>query len=111
MFRKDRKYNNKKYKFKFIFDGSNYIFERKERFENLNKLAEKGIVLNSSAWASAIGMQPQVFEASLIESKYSNWVEQFSQVMKNINTTSQNGETGRPKSDNPDDSTERNWNQ
>lgn len=100
----------KKYKFKFVFDGSNYLFERKDRFDNLNKLAEKGIVLSPSVWASAIGMQPQVFEASLAESKYSNWIEDFSQIMKNINTTSQN-ETGRPKSDNPDDSTERNWNQ
>lgn len=98
----------KKYKFKFIFDGSNYSFERKERVENLQKLADKGLVLNPSAWASAIGIQPQVFEASLMESKYTSWIENYSQLMTNINTSSQDKSVGRPRQDDRSESAERN---
>lgn len=100
----------KKYKFKFVFEGSTYSFERKARFDNLTKLADSGIVLAPSAWASAIGMQPQLFEASLTESKNSGWTNNL-QLLLNTNTTSQSDLTGRPKTDNPTDSTERNADQ
>lgn len=99
----------KKYKFKFIFEGSNYRFEREHRFDMLSKLSDKGIVLNPSAYASAFGMQPQLFEASLAESKYNGWINQL-QLMLNSHTASASDNVGgRPKSDNPDDSTDRNW--
>lgn len=97
-----------KYKFKFEFVGSNYSFERKERFDNLNKLADRGLVLNSSVWASVIGMNPVSFERSLKESKYSGWLDRYSQLMMNINTSSQSGEVGRPELDNKTESAE--WN-
>lgn len=103
----------KKYKFRFIFDGSTYSFERKFRFENLNKLADKGITLAPSAWASAIGVEPQVFEASLMESKNCGWIDNL-QLLMNANTTSGSGDTGagRPPSEGiVDDSTERNEDQ
>lgn len=103
-----------KYKFKFEFVGSNYAFERKERFDNINKLADKGIVLNPSVWASAIGMNPVSFERSLRESKYSGWIQEYSELMLNANTTAQNyGSGGRPESDDSDlsDSGEYNRNQ
>ena len=67
----------KKYKFKFIFDGSNYRWEREARFEKIMKLSDKGIVLAPSAWASAVGIEPQLFEASLMESKNCNWKDNF----------------------------------
>ena len=89
-----------KYKFKFEFVGSNYAFERKERFDNLNKLADRGLVLNESAWASAIGMHPVSFERSLRESKNSGWLEAYSQLMMNVNVTSQSNKgAGRPELD------------
>lgn len=99
----------KKYKFKFLFDGSNYKFERQDRFDKLYKLADRGFVLNPSAWASVIGMNPVLFEQSLIESKATNWTENL-QLLKNINTTAQTDEgvVGRPETDSPDDSTDRN---
>lgn len=100
----------KKYKFKFIFDGSTYRYEREARFDKLSKLADKGIVLNPSAWASAIGMNPVLFENSLMESKNTGWVENL-QLLLNSNTTSQNATSGRPRTDFPDDSTDRNWDQ
>ena len=98
----------KKYKFKFLFDGATYRIEREARFEHLSKLADKGIVLNPSAWASVIGMNPALFENSLMESKANGWTKNL-QLLLNSNTTSQSSEVGRPKSEFPDDSTERDW--
>ena len=65
----------KKYKFKFIFDGATYNYDKNARFDKLLKLADKGIVLAPSAWASAIGMNPVLFENSLLESKGTNWTK------------------------------------
>lgn len=87
-----------KYKFKFEFTGSNYQFERQARFDKLMKLADKGLVLNDSAFASAIGMHPVEFKNSLKESKYTGWLDEFSQLMLNTNVQSgSSGETGRPR--------------
>lgn len=98
----------KKYKFKFIFDGATYRYEREARFDRLSKMADKGIVLSPSAWASAIGMNPVLFENSLMESKASGWTDNL-QLLLNANTTAQDSnKLGRPNSDFPDDSTERN---
>lgn len=99
----------KKYKFKFLFDGATYRYERENRFDKILKLADKGIVLAPSAWASAIGMNPALFENSIMESKGSNWTDNL-QLLLNTNTTSQsNNSVGRPRSLDPDDSTERDW--
>lgn len=97
----------KKYKFKFIFDGATYRYEREARFDRLSKMADKGIVLSPSAWASAIGMNPVLFENSLMESKASGWTNNL-QLLLNSNTTAQDSKLGRPNSDFPDDSTDRN---
>lgn len=97
----------KKYKFKFVFDGSNYRWEREARFDKISKLADKGIVLAPSAWASALGVEPQLFEASLIESKNSGWQNNLS-LLLNTNTTAQD-KTEQPIDVN--DSTERNQDQ
>ena len=94
----------KKYKFKFIFDGATYRYERDSRFDKLLKLADKGIVLAPSIWASTIGMNPVLFENSLMESKASGWTNNL-QLLLNSNTTAQ---SGRPNTDFPDDSTDRN---
>lgn len=86
-----------KYKFKFEFVGSNYQFERDARFDKMMKMADKGLVLNSSAWASAVGMNPVTFDRMLAESKYTGWIDEYSQMMMNANTTSQSNEGGRPR--------------
>lgn len=86
----------KKYHFKFIFNGSNYIFEREKRVDRLFKYADKGIVLNSSAFASAIGMPPQDFERSLMEGHNDpNFISNLSMLL-NANTTKDGGTGGRP---------------
>lgn len=92
----------KKYKFSFIFNGSNYIFERDKRIERLIKFADKGIVLNSSSFASAIGMRPQDFDRSLIEGHNDpNFLSNLSMLM-NVNTMKDGGVNGRPKSERSD---------
>lgn len=83
-----------KYKFKFEFTGSNYPFERDARFDKLMKLADKGLVLNSSAWASAIGMNPVTFDRMLSESKATGWVIKYGQLVLNANTSKSPSDSG-----------------
>lgn len=102
----------KKYHFKFHFEGLDYEFDRQARFDRLLKASDKGLVLNESAFAAAMGLEPQMFEHSLMESKASGWVQRFSQLLLNSNTTAQSV-GGRPTSDTLDltDSGEANRNQ
>ena len=88
----------KKYKWRFVFDGSNYPFERKNRFSMLKETADKGVVLPPQVWGSVLGYEPQVFDALLQESKYSGWVGEYSQMLMNVNTAS-SGEAGRERTD------------
>lgn len=90
----------KKYHFKFIFNGSNYRFERSQRFDNLMKIADKGIVLPMGEFASVLGYNPVVFEKMLQESKATGWVGKYSQMMVNVNTANAGeSENGRPPMD------------
>ena len=98
----------KKFKWQFVFNGSTYRAERQQRFENVMKLADKGLVFDSSVYASLIGMNPIVFEKSLMASKNSGWIDKYSQLMLNTNVTaqSQDGSSvgGRPEKDKLDKS-------
>ena len=89
----------KKYKFSFSFDGCSYPFEREKRFDRILKMADKGIVLNTSAYAAVLGYKPQEFERMIEESKWTGWVDKYSQLMLNTNTTAQSSEGGRPQKD------------
>lgn len=86
----------KKYKFKFILDGCGYSFDRDKRFDKLIKLADKGIVLNSSAYASALGMRPMDFDYSLSEGKYGDMQSKLSMLL-NANTMKDGGAGGAPR--------------
>ena len=99
----------KKYHFKFFFDGSNYPHERQGRFDRMMKVADKGIVLGSSAWSSVLGYNPVVFDALLREGKWGGMRDKLS-LLLNVNTMTDSGESnGRPKKEGIiDDSTERN---
>ena len=85
----------KKYKFKFIFDVCSYSFDRDKRFDRLLKLADKGIVLNSSAYASVLGMTPPDFEQSLAEGHAGGMIDKLSMLF-NANTMKDGG-VGRPR--------------
>lgn len=81
----------KKYKFKFIFDGSNYGFEREWRKDGIMRLAENGIVANDTAFASAYGFHPVVFSKMLQEtSADGSWMSNLSNL-QSIYTTSNVG--------------------
>ena len=89
----------KKYKWKFIFNGSTYRSERQQRFDDVMKLADRGIILDSSVYASLIGMNPVLFEKSMVASKHSGWTRNMFLLM-NSNTTAQgNTSAGRPELD------------
>lgn len=81
----------KHYKFKFYFDGSNYGFEREWRKEGIMKLAQTGIVLNETAFASAFGFDPVMFGYMLKEtSAEDSWMKNLSSL-QSIFTTSNVG--------------------
>lgn len=100
-----------KYKFKIVFDGCSYKFEREARMDRLTKMADKGLVLGSSAWAAAAGYDPIVFERMLEQGAYSDFKDKFS-LMLNVNIGNQgsNESVGRPKKDDNDLSESGEWN-
>ena len=84
----------KHYKFKFMFDGSTYGFEREWRKDGIMKLAQTGIVLNETAFASAFGYDPVMFGYMLKESSGENsWMQNLSSL-QSIFTTSNVGSGG-----------------
>ena len=94
----------KKYKFKFILEGSIFPFEREYRRKEITELADRGIVLNESAWASAYGYEPQELESMMMEAKYGGLIDNLTMMvnrntMKN-GTTNSNPIGGQIKSQN-----------
>lgn len=81
----------KTYKFKFAFDGSTYGFEREWRKDGIMKLAQTGIVLNETAFASAFGYDPVMFGHMLKETSVEeSWMKDLSSL-QSIFTTSNVG--------------------
>ena len=92
----------KKYKFDFSFDGLNRSFYREEKFKKLTQIADKGMVLDESQWASVFKMKPQDFRKSLIMAHTSDFTEYLTPLM-NINTMKDGtGEVGNPTKDKED---------
>lgn len=99
----------KQFKFKFTFDGCTQPFWRKRKQDSIMKLAEVGMVLNSSAYAAAYGYKPTDFDRMMEEAHYGGFLDNLSQLLS-IHTMS--GQPGRPPSDEPlSDSGERSRNQ
>lgn len=88
----------KNFHFKFIFDGCSYPFEREKRFDKIMKIADKGMVMPPSVFASVLGYAPQDFERMLEESKNSGWSNLW-QMPLNVNTASSSTNIGRPKTE------------
>ena len=88
-----------KYKFEFRFDGLNRPWDRKQRQESLRNYADKGIVLDSTMWASALGMKPQEFQRSLECAHNDTGFLGNLSMMLNANTMNSSGEVGAPKKD------------
>lgn len=80
----------KKYKFEFFFDGLDRQWDREKRQNALRNYADKGIVLDSTIWASALGMKPQAFQRSLECAHNSNFVDNLTMLL-NANTMKNGG--------------------
>lgn len=102
----------KKYKFSFILDGCAYSFSKEKKFDKLMRLADKGIILNPTAYAFALDMRPQEFERSLKSSLATQWYSELG-LFPNTNTTAYTSKGGRPMVDDTEisDSGESNRNQ
>ena len=90
-----------KYKFEFCLDGLNRPWDRKQRQETLRNYADKGIVLDSTQWASAFGMKPQAFQRSLeCAHNDTSFIGNLTMLL-NANTMKQEEENnvGAPKKD------------
>lgn len=89
----------KKYKFDFSFDGLNRSFYRDAKFKQLTQIADKGMVLDESQWASVFRMKPQDFRKSLIMAHTSDFTEYLTPLI-NMNTMKDGaGEVGNPIKD------------
>lgn len=86
----------RKFKFKFHFEGTNFEFEREARLDRIQSLADKGIVLNKSSWASAIGMKPQEFDRKLDEAHSGDFVDKLTQLISIHTSSSGEDKKGRP---------------
>lgn len=89
-----------KYKFEFTFTGLDRNWDRKERQEALRNYADKGIVLDSTMWASALGVAPQIFQRSLECAHNDPMFIGNLTMMLNANTMKSSGEdndVGRPQ--------------
>ncbi len=85
-----------KYKFSFHFDGIDFSFDRQARFDRLMTLADKGVVFNSSVYASAIGMKPQEFDRALMEGHNSDLTKNLSMLLSIHTQSSGDDKGGRP---------------
>ena len=79
-----------KYKFAFHFDGLDRNWDREKRQNALRTYADKGIVLDSTIWASALGVEPQIFQRSMECAHNSNFVDNLT-MMLNVNTMKDGG--------------------
>ena len=79
-----------KYKFEFNFDGLDRQWDREKRQNTLRNYADKGIVLDSTIWASAFGISPQTFQRSMECAHNSDFVDNLTMLL-NANTMKNGG--------------------
>ena len=84
----------------FTLDGLDRQWDREKRQNALRTYADKGIVLDPTMWASALGMKPQDFQRSLECAHNSNFVDNLTMLL-NVNTMKDGGmgdnEVGAPE--------------
>ena len=91
----------KKYKFDFFFDGLDRQWDREKRQTALRNYADRGIVMDATMWASALGIKPQSFMRSIESAHNSSFIDNLT-LMLNANTMKNSGidsENGAPKKD------------
>lgn len=97
----------KKYKFNFKFEGTKLKESRQERLETAMKVADRGLVMPAK-FAAALGMNIFEMKELIQQSKYDGF-QDLLYLLPNANTKDLGGDAGgRPKTDHPADSTDRN---
>lgn len=96
----------KKYKFKFVFEGTNFSSNREKRQKTAQEFANMGF-LNEQKIAAAWGMDIFQLQAQMEMGKTSK-LDSLLRLPPNAHTASLgSADSGRPKVDIPSDSTER----
>lgn len=90
----------RKYRFEFKFTGINRSFDKDRTFKQLVQIADKGMVMDESMWASCFGIKPSDFRNSIMMAN-SGGFTQFLTPLMNINTA-KSGEVGNVTKDNND---------
>ena len=86
-----------KFKFKIEFEGTNNFSNRQQRFDKIMTLSDKGIILPNRI-ASAIGINPFVFQSELDEARASGFVDNLTPIISAFQMSGKDTEsTGRPK--------------
>lgn len=92
----------KKYKWKFVLEGTEFFTNRKERLDTQMTLADRGIVLPQKI-SAAIGMLPHIFERQLEEARVNGFTDKLTPLINSMETMGgkpvpgKTGEKGRPK--------------
>lgn len=87
-----------KFKFKFMFEGTQFFNNRQQRFDTQMTLCDKGIVLPGKI-AASIGMNVFDFQRQLEEAQATGWVDKLTPIVSAFQQSSK--DAGRPtKSDN-----------
>lgn len=86
----------RKFKFNFNFSGCTYQFIREKENKQLLDLANVGFVLNESAYAKIVGMQPNEFSRALAEGHNGQMLSNLSQLISIHNSSVQQDGAGRP---------------
>jgi hypothetical protein len=90
----------KKYKFHVTFDGCEYPHEKQIRQDSIMKLADRGIVLNTSAFACAWGYDPFEFESMMAEASGGNMKDNLMLLLNvNTNLNKDSSKVGNPEKD------------
>jgi hypothetical protein len=84
----------KKFKFKVLFEGSNFFNNRQQRFDKFNTLASSGIVLPQKM-AASIGMSPFDFQRQLEEAQENDWVSKLTPIVSGFQQGKD--QAGRPQ--------------
>lgn len=88
-----------KYKYAMEFEGNDYYLDRKQRFDYVMALADKGIVLPQKI-AAARGMKPQTLIRMMEESKAMGFTDMLTPILSSFQMSGKDQTNGRPsKSD------------
>jgi len=86
----------KHFKFKFLFEGSEFQTNRQFRLDNALKLSEKGITLPQK-FAAAIGMEPQDFYRQLEECQAMEFTDMLTPLISVYQQSGKNDKGGRDR--------------